>query len=144
MLSRQALKHGVIYTMNKALQKILQTWIPTVIISVAIAYLSLVPYEETGDLLENYDLLMHFAAYFAFGIFLYFPVKRVFHSQSGLKIAVYIVVIGLLLGSVLEIAQHLSPGRTPSVIDALSNLAGVAFSQVLVTFFFVASHRGHD
>ena len=130
------LKHGVIYTMNKALQKILQTWIPTVIISVAIAYLSLVPYEETGDLLENYDLLMHFAAYFAFGIFLYFPVKRAFTNQSILKAAVMIIAIGFMYGSFLEAAQYLSPGRTPSVTDALSNLGGLAFAQVLAVLIF--------
>ncbi len=117
--------------MNKTLQKIIQSWIPTVIISVAIAYLSLVPYEETGDLLENYDLLMHFAAYFAFGLFFHFPVKRVFHNQSLLKIAVMVVAIGFMYGSFLEAAQYLSPGRTPSVTDALSNLSGVAFAQVL-------------
>lgn len=114
----------------------IQTWIPTVIISVAIAYLSLVPYEETGGLLENYDLLMHFAAYFAFGVFLHFPVKRVFHNQSILKIAVLIVAIGFMYGSFLEAAQYLAPGRTPSVADALSNLGGVAFAQVLAVLIY--------
>ena len=101
------------------------------VISAAIAYLSLVPYEKTGDLLENYDLLMHFAAYFAFGLFLHFPMKRVFHNQSLLKAAVLIIAIGFAYGSFLEAAQYLSPGRTPSVTDALSNLGGVAFAQVL-------------
>ncbi len=130
--------------MKKILQNIIQTWVPTAIITIAITFLSLISYEETGNLLKSYDFLMHFAAYFAFGLFLYFPVKRVFHNQSVFKIAVLILVIGLLYGTVLEAAQYLSPGRTPSVIDALYNLAGVAFSQIAVAFFSVVSHGSRD
>ena len=115
---------------------IIRTWIPSTIITLAITFLSLVSYKETGRMFESYDLLMHFAAYFAFGFFLYFPFKQKYNNLSALRIAIYILIIGLLFGSVLEIAQFLSPGRTPSIIDALSNLAGVTSSQILIAFLW--------
>lgn len=120
--------------MINALRNIFNGWFPTVITAFAVALLSLLPHRNIGFAIETYDYLKHFAAYFILGILMWIPLRDKFRDKSNFQIGITIVVILFAYGSVLEIAQYLSPGRTPKFDDALSNVVGAVASQILMAY----------
>lgn len=120
--------------MINALRKIFNGWFPTAITAIAIAFLSLLPHRHIGFAIETFDYLKHFSAYFILGILMWIPLRDKFKDKSNFKIGIAIVVILIVYGTVLEIAQYLSPGRTPKFLDAVANVFGVVVSQILMAY----------
>lgn len=74
----------------------------------------------------GYDKLLHYGAYAG----LAFLSVLAFERRRGLALALSMI----LLGVVLELGQHFSPGRTPDVADATANSLGV-FSGIALGLF---------
>ncbi|MFH1515505.1 MAG: VanZ family protein [bacterium] len=102
------------------------------ITAIAVAFLTLLPHYQIGFIIEPYDYLKHFSAYFILGILMWIPCRDKFKDKSSFEIAISILVILIVYGTVLEIGQYLSPGRTPKFLDAVSNVFGAVASQVLM------------
>ena len=106
---------------------------------IAIGYLSLFPYEELGFLWETSDVIKHFFAYLILSILLQFPVRKITPGYSTLSRAFLIIAICFVYGVLLELGQYLSPGRHPSVYDALMNFLGALVGQVAIIIFTKSS-----
>ncbi len=65
----------------------------------------------------EYDKLLHFAAYAGLAVLSILAFER--------RRAILVALSSILLGAVIELAQHFSPGRTPDVTDAIANTLGV-------------------
>lgn len=116
--------------MVKFTMKILESWIPSCLCAGIIAYASLYPYGDIGLIWRADDWIQHGLAYLALSLLMWFPLA-VTKSEMGLKKrALRIIIVCTSFGILMEIGQFLSPGRTPSVIDALVNLIGASIGQI--------------
>jgi VanZ family protein len=86
-----------------------------------LAYLSLVP-EEFQSRTGAPGQLEHFFAYSGTAIIFMFS-----YPQTGIPIAVGLSAYG----GFLEVLQSVSPGRSPSVIDAVASMAGTCFGVIV-------------
>src|SRR5258708_19110060 len=88
---------------------------------------SLLPADSTPmkalDLLGISDKVEHFSAYFGLALLALIGFER---RGRALAIAASMV----LLGGVLELLQHFSPGRTPDIYDAWANAAGAVMGMI--------------
>jgi VanZ family protein len=79
----------------------------------------------------------HIGIYFLFGIFLYFAFasskKEIFEKYS----AAFAICVGSAYGILNETFQLFLPYRTASITDAISNLLGLVFAQILVLTFIL-------
>ena len=81
--------------------------------------------EEKLPFLE-YDKLMHFGAYAGIALLSLLAFER----RRGIALALSMV----LMGGLIELAQNLSPGRTPDIADAICNTLGVLCGLALGLF----------
>ncbi len=89
---------------------------------IAIVILSVVPYSarpETGMPKE----LEHFTAYAGAGLFLSLALPSLYQRLTG-----WIVLASA--SGVLEVAQKLAPGRTPSFLDAVASAGGLTAGMI--------------
>lgn len=103
--------------------------LPIIILSVAIFVASSFPVPEIALSIVNLsDLLLHFAAYFIYGVFLAVAVEtNMRFSSNGKKIAA-IAIIGALYGLSDEFHQSFVAGRTADWLDWLADCGGIAVS----------------
>jgi VanZ family protein len=77
----------------------------------------------------QYDKLVHGGAYAGLALLSMLAFER----RRGIAVALSMI----LLGAVIELLQHFSPGRTPDVADAIANsvgvLSGIALGILLTT-----------
>lgn len=89
-------------------------------------YLTLSPIVHHGPTFSNVDKVYHFIGFAAFAGFLTLAYPR-------LK-AWKVVVVGGLVGLLIEIAQHFIPHRAASIGDLAADVLGAAFAVWLVFF----------
>jgi len=87
---------------------------------IVVLYFSLSPSPIGAEILHS-DKLSHFIAYFVMG-FLVYITFRAFRQK------VYMFVLIILLGVLIEGAQHYIPGRTASYTDIVANTLGLLIS----------------
>ena len=81
----------------------------------------------------QYDKVTHYGAYAG----LAFLSLLAFERRRGLAVALSMI----LLGAVIELLQHFSPGRTPDIADAIANTLGV-FSGIAVGLLVTGAYQG--
>jgi VanZ family protein len=89
-------------------------------------YLTLSPMVYHGPLFPNIDKVYHFIGFAAFAGFLSLAYPR-------LK-AWKVIVVGAMVGLLIEIAQHFIPSRAASIGDLAADVLGATFA-VWVVFF---------
>lgn len=97
-----------------------------VIVALAIAYLSLRPTANIGQI---NDKLGHFIAYFV----LMFITGLAFWRGKSEVIAGLIFAAGY--GMLMEVGQHFVPGRTFSILDMLANASGALLAGGFLLLF---------
>ena len=106
---------------------LLAVWLVCVILGSLASGSELASLEKMLPFLEWSDKIQHFGAYAALALLCMLALER------GRRVAAALSMI--LLGVLLEAAQHYAPGRTPDLGDALANtlgaFAGMALGYVL-------------
>ena len=80
-----------------------------------VAMLSLLPASQVPAI-SVWDKAQHAAAYAALGLL----------GGLGFRPGIGLIARLGLIGGVLEIAQHFTPGRSPSLLDEVTNILGAA------------------
>ncbi|MBL1279989.1 MAG: VanZ family protein [Fluviicola sp.] len=101
--------------------------ITLILILLGILYLSLTP---TETLVVGNDKISHFIAYSV----LMLNVGLLTYSSR--KKFIFGILLSILFGVMIEVAQHFVPGRFMSFYDVLANAAGVGIGVVLTVFLF--------
>ena len=116
------------------IRRIITGWIPSSLCALIIAYASLYPYGEFGLMLDVRDWIQHGIAYMVLSFTLSFPVKSGFARMPLQHRILSIIAICVAFGILMELGQFISPGRTPSIIDASANLIGALIGQILFVY----------
>lgn len=105
-------------------------FLPWLILSLAIIYFS---NQETVEFLNDpfymEDKILHFTAYFIYGLTIQFALINSTNYNSK-KYYITIVLIGALFGLTDEIHQYFIPGRSSDILDWIADLLGICFSLV--------------
>jgi len=99
-------------------------WLAAVIWGSLINGTEMTSLENVFPLLAS-KAIRHFTAYSGLAIFSMLAFER----WRGIAVALSMILLGILI----EAAQHLSPGRTPAIVDAVVNAFGVCSGILLVT-----------
>ena len=101
-------------------------WMPAGLWAFVILLISVLPANAIPTVsIGHFDKVFHFLEYFFLALLL---VRGLNHSLKGLigpKHILFILILGIGYGIVMELVQFLIPGREPSVFDAAANTAGV-------------------
>lgn len=100
-----------------------------IIIAVAIAILSLLPPKSALNL-GSKDKISHFIAYFTLSI------NAFLAWRISIK-SIWLILVLISYGLLLEFLQGFVPGRDSSWMDALANSAGVLIGALTFNFFRV-------
>ncbi|MGI9293965.1 MAG: VanZ family protein [Pseudomonadales bacterium] len=97
-------------------------------------YLSLHSFDGIA-IMTHLDKLMHFSMHAANAVVaaLAFPVARSY---------IFALLLLFLLGPLIEVLQHFSPGRYPSVVDQLANTAGLLAGALFSRFLLLRKKMG--
>lgn len=116
-------------------------FLPWLILTLAIIYFS---NQETVDFLNNpfymEDKLLHFAAYFIYGLTIQFALINSTNYKSK-KYYLTIILIGAFFGMTDEIHQYFIPGRSSDILDWIADLLGVSFSLTLKNLILWLKNR---
>jgi VanZ family protein len=82
-----------------------------------------------------HDKWVHFGSYLLLG---FFPVAGVRHWKVG----IWLALVAIPMGAVLELGQHFVPGRTPELGDAAANSLGVLAGLVVAGLYRRARRNG--
>lgn len=101
-----------------------------------ILFLCMLPSDKVNRLLlfrfVHFDLIVHFVFYYILAVILYIDIFRYLKGQAKGKsylIALFVVLIPLLLGIMIELLQHyIVSGRTGTFSDVAANFCGTTFS----------------
>lgn len=80
--------------------------------------------------LNSIDKILHFGAYFIYGLSLQVFFVALFHKKkiSNKKYILLTIIVGFLFAISDEIHQYFVPGRTADVLDVLVDWAGISLS----------------
>lgn len=123
-----------IYWMLKAIKNLLKAnaLAISILITLAIAYLSLVKVPVVPYEVSNLDKIQHGFAYFVLTISWLFTIKETFLKHQ------YIVIVSCVFyGIILEVLQStLTSLRTGDLLDVLANSIGVTVGFFIFTGFY--------
>jgi VanZ family protein len=113
---------------NSKYAKRIFAWIPAAIWAFLILILSILPGKTLPETPIGYlDKAIHFFAYFLFSLLLVRGFNRSFSGPLPLKYILFILILTLGYGILMELIQFVVPGREPSALDVAANTAGVLF-----------------
>lgn len=112
----------------------IRTYWPSLLIGVAIIYLSLSTGRGLSKLppippFENADKLMHFLMYLGMSSALCLDMHR--DGKHAFRIGIVAVLGATLLGGVLELLQPLFPPRTCDLLDFIADAAGAGLGYII-------------
>jgi len=116
--------------MKNSVIRFFQSWFPSIIVGILVGFFSLAPSSSLPISWETSDTIKHFLAYFILSGVMVFPAIRQWGTTTLNRI-IWITVVCTLFGALLEVGQSFSPGRDPSVHDAITNLIGSAVGQII-------------
>jgi VanZ family protein len=103
--------------------------LPAIILTLGIIYVSNQPNITLPDLkFEFLDKLLHFLAYFGYGISLQFAFKANFRQINGWKAIFILIMFGAFFGFTDEWHQSFIPGRYADFYDWLADTLGLSSS----------------
>jgi VanZ family protein len=106
-------------------------YLPAILWAALLFVLSSIPSSSLPSIaIKIKDLLLHFAAYTVFGVFLSLAIIQTPGNASG-KLLFLVFIIGMAYGASDELHQKFVAGRTCTLHDFLADCAGVLFGMVL-------------
>lgn len=115
--------------------------LPWLLFSLVIIYFS---NQAHIDFLDNTfylsDKLLHFAAYFCYGLTVQFALINS-NNYNQKKFIVTVIIIGSLFGVSDEIHQYFIEGRSSEIFDWIADTLGIASSLLLKNFVLWIKNR---
>lgn len=115
--------------------------LPVILFSIAIFIASA---QETVEFIDLHvfgvDKILHFSAYFVFGLFLQLFVHANFHKFVSRKKIYLIILIGFLYSISDEVHQYFVPGRSADYNDLVADFAGILFSLIFYRIIYEFFH----
>jgi len=118
--------------MGVAKDKGIFAWWPALLWALVKLLFAVLPYKRVPSITTGYfDKVAHFIEYFILSVLVVRGLSN--HSEHPFRDRVFsfTLILGGLYGIVLELMQHLVPGRHPSFGDAAANLAGVLVGLII-------------
>ena len=107
-------------------------WIPPVIWALIILVSSVIPGGALPDVKIDYlDKVVHFLMYIILALLMVRGYFYNFSNNIPPKVILFMLILGGGYGILMELVQCYIPGREASLLDAVSNIAGILAGSIL-------------
>jgi len=109
-------------------------FLPAILLTLLITYLSHQPNLPIKPLFPGYDKLLHFIAFFVYGLSWQIGFIGSFSNMKKRNVLWIVLIIGACFGAADELHQYYVPYRVASFWDFTADLAGIATSLLFYSF----------